>query len=622
MSLDRLARLVVSLLFAALQAGACASATRARVPGESDYLRTARALGDTTVVLGDVGARVDAYLRAVSRFGFSGSVLVADSSGIIVHNGYGSANRATGQAMIPATIADMGSITKVFTGAAILLLEHEGKLAVTDSIGKYFGNVPPEKAGITLHHLLTHSSGIVSDVADDYDPVPRDSAVRLALEQPLVATPGQRFSYSNVGFSMLAAIIESVTGTPYEEHMRRRVFEPSGMRFTGYHNPRWDTRIVTRTYTLPLEHGPAHERLQANGGPFWNLMGNGGILTTTGDLYRFERAYARGTVIPPRVREKQLAPHLVRDSTLAHGYDWWIERDTLGEVNYNHGGDAPAYGLNADYRRYPADGGTIILLANSRHNGASTRRFIVPAIRRLMRNAQTPTVPPVIASARGDLERYAGRFVLDSMSSFVVTIEGDHLAIGAEGQAAVDALTFFRAQTSLDNRRAFNVRTERLFSLLANGPLDTVARLVNDSALARRLRTEWVTVVRERGTLEGVRVLGTGRLDRGQFLTTTRLYFPSDSVTVRFTWATGRPALNSEDGTLRRFVAFIPYSPIEVAHVSYYWWRERGDTFLTYDLLTSQTLRASFAAAADSAPTVTFHLPNGDLVARRADRSP
>lgn len=622
MSLDRrLVRVLLALLVPALQAVACARAMRSYAPEESGYLRMARALGDTAAVYGEVGRRTDAYLRAVSRFGFSGAVLVADSSRIIVHDGYGFANRTTGQPMTPATIADMGSITKIFTGAAILLLEHEGKLAVTDSIGKYFRDVPSDKAGITLHHLLTHSSGIVSDVADDYDAVPRDSMVRLALARPLVATPGQRFSYSNVGFSMLAAIIETVTGMTYEEHMRTRVFEPSGMRFTGYRNPRWDTRMITRTYTPPLEHGPAHERLYANGGPFWNLMGNGGILTTTGDLYRFERAYARGAVIPPRMREKQLAPHFVRDSALAHGYDWWIERGALGEVNYNHGGDAPPFGLNADYRRYPSDGATIILLANSRHNGASTRRFIVPAIRRLMRNHQTPSVPPVIASARADLERYTGRYVLDSTSSFVVTNEGDHLAIGADGQSAVDALTFFRAQTSLDNRRALNTRAEHLFSLLAGGAIDTLARVVSDSALAQRLRTEWTNVQRQRGTLERVRVLGTARLDRGQFLTTTRLYFPTDSVTVRFTWASGGPAPNSDDGTLPRFVASIPYSPIPMAHVSYYWWRERGDTFLTYDLLTEQTLRASFAAALGSGATVTFHLPSGDVVARRVDRA-
>ena len=126
-------------------------------------------------VFTEAGRRMDQYLEAAQRFGFSGAVLVADPRGIVLRRGYGPADAR--RRISPDMMFDMGSITKQFTAAAILLLEEEGRLATTDPLSRFFPEAPVDKRDITLHQLLTHTSGLISDFADDYAQMSRDAAV-------------------------------------------------------------------------------------------------------------------------------------------------------------------------------------------------------------------------------------------------------------------------------------------------------------------------------------------------------------------------------------------------------------------------------------------------------------
>jgi CubicO group peptidase (beta-lactamase class C family) len=571
---------------------------------------------DTTIVRGALGARLDEYLARATAFGFSGTVLVADSSRTLLHKGYGLADARTGAPNTTRTVYDMGSMTKQFTAAAILLLEAEGRLATSDTLGHRLPAVPPDKTGVTLHQVMTHTAGLVDLTGDDYDVVPRDSAVRDILREPLRARPGERFLYSNGGFTLLAAIIERVTGQPYERFLRERLLLPAGMSQTGYRLPRWDPARVARTYTPPVDHGTPLERFLRNDGPHWILLGNGGMLTTTGDLYRWERGLAAGRLLPRAAQAKQFAPQFVRSPTLAQGYDWWIE-ELDGERVLHRGGDGPATGVNADYRRYP-DGSVIILLANTRHNGGSTRRFIVPRLRRMLAGASAPRLPEIRAAATAELQRYAGRYVLDSSSRFQVTVDRDHLVFSAEGQRAVNVLNFNRDSTSLLNRSAANARAQAFIDALARGSLDGLLRYFPDSAAARRMAGYWRDAEGRHGNFIRASVLGTTRLDRGQFLTTVRLHFARDTVAVRFAWAGDRPVVNSEDGYVPRFAGPVRYSPVDAGVWSPYWWREAGDTFVTYDLFSDQLLRAEFSVGAEGTiETLVVHAPGGEVVAHR-----
>jgi len=151
------------------------------------------------------------YLSQLETLGFAGVVAVSLEGRPVLVEGYGLADREHGIAWTPATVSTIGSLTKQFTGATLLLLQEQDLLSVEDPLGKYFDAVPDDKQSITLHHLLTHSSGIVDlDDAGDFDPIGREEFVERILKQPLESLPGEHYQYSNAGYSLLGAVIESV----------------------------------------------------------------------------------------------------------------------------------------------------------------------------------------------------------------------------------------------------------------------------------------------------------------------------------------------------------------------------------------------------------------------------
>src|SRR5687768_1025622 len=290
--------------------------------------------------LSPLGVTIDRSLQRMVPFGLSGSVIVADRSGIVLNKGYG-------QGLRPDTIYDMGSITKSFTSTALLMLEDEGKLSTTDPLSRHFPNVPADKAEITLDQVLSHSAGLVDLTGGDYDRVPREKFLADLFAAPLVSKPGSEYHYSNGGYSLLAAIIENISGKSYETFMRERLFAPAGMRDTGYRIPPRDHRRVAHTFTPPVDHGSPVERLERAGGVHWILLGNGGMLSTTEDLHRWEVALRGGRIVSRRVYEKLMTPIFKRSETMSLAAAWTIET-VDGERVMHHGSDAPELGVNGE----------------------------------------------------------------------------------------------------------------------------------------------------------------------------------------------------------------------------------------------------------------------------------
>ncbi len=186
------------------------------------------------VVSGEAAARVDDYLSRLVRHGFSGAVLIAKDGQVVLKRAYGMANRETGLPYDVDMVSCIGSVTKQFTGAAIMKLDMQGKLGTSDPIAKYLPGVPADKAGITIHHLLTHTAGFSGDLGgSDEEPIGRDALVAKVLAAPLVAKPGDHFEYSNEGFALAAAIVERVSGQGYGAFLRGQLFLPAGMTDTG-----------------------------------------------------------------------------------------------------------------------------------------------------------------------------------------------------------------------------------------------------------------------------------------------------------------------------------------------------------------------------------------------------
>ena len=144
------------------------------------------------------------------------------------------ADRAAGVSAGCDTVYDIGSLTKQFTAAAVVKLEMLGRLDVHQPISDWLGPVPADKAGITVQQLHTHTAGLVDALGDDYQPLTHRQLVTRALASPLRAAPGTSYHYSNVGYSLLAVIIERASGTSYERFLARHLFRPAHMTQTGW----------------------------------------------------------------------------------------------------------------------------------------------------------------------------------------------------------------------------------------------------------------------------------------------------------------------------------------------------------------------------------------------------
>ena len=312
---------------------------------------------DQPVVNEDEGRAIDSYLATLTDSGFSGSVLLAKDGRVVLHKGYGLRDAAEGKPVTIDTLFDIGSLTKQFTSAAIMKLEMAGKLKTSDAISKYLPGVPTDKSGVTLHHLLTHTAGLPMFSGGDYDVSLRDETVSRILAAPLESEPGTVFSYSNPGYSLLAAIIERVSGETYEAFLRKNLFAPAGMEATGYRLPKWNSAHIAHGYMDGVDQGTPLDHQWAETGPYWNLFGNGGMLSTTGDLYKWSQALRGDRILSSVAKEKLFTPALKN-----YAYGWRVTDTEYGR-HIHHGGDS-SNGFSVNLNIYPDRNAVVIVLTN------------------------------------------------------------------------------------------------------------------------------------------------------------------------------------------------------------------------------------------------------------------
>jgi CubicO group peptidase (beta-lactamase class C family) len=283
-------------------------------------------------------ARVSAYLNKLEAVGFTGSVLVEIDGRKAVSRGYGFRNAPAKQKNTPDTIFDIGSITKQFTAAGILKLEMEGKLTISDKLTKYFPSVPADKSGITIHQLLRHIAGLPSVVGGDYDKISEDEFIGKVMQAPLKFEPGARFSYSNVGYSLLAIIIEKVSGQKYEQFLYENLWHPAGMEMTGYSRPVFDKEMIATGYKEDVEWGKPTGKEWGGDAPYWHLKGNGGVLSTTEDMYKWHRALLTDNILSKEAKEKYYHPQLMpgENENPYYAYGWAIRKTPRNTILARH----------------------------------------------------------------------------------------------------------------------------------------------------------------------------------------------------------------------------------------------------------------------------------------------
>lgn len=302
--------------------------------------------------------------RKLSELDFSGVVLVAQNDSIIFNKAYGRKNSQKNGMNDLNTVFDICSITKQFTSAGILKLSMQNKIFLDDKLSKYFETVPNDKKNITIHQLLTHSSGLTDGIGDDYDTITEGAFLNQVFNSELISPIGEKFNYSNIGYSLLGLIIEKASGMDYETFLNVEIFKPSKMNHTGYVIPDWEINEVANGFLNGTEAKKPNEENWSDNGPYLNLKGNGGILTRASDLLLWSQAIQNNTVLDKATTSKYFHPHFQWKEVYTHyGYGWGIENNNSENKLVLHGGSSRYFAT--DLWIYPKKGITIIVLSNT-----------------------------------------------------------------------------------------------------------------------------------------------------------------------------------------------------------------------------------------------------------------
>ncbi len=392
-------------------------------------------------------AKVDAFLKPVLDYDLiSGCVLIAKGGNILLAKGYGPANREYDIPNTPETKCRLGSMTKQFTAAAIMLLEERGLLSVDDTLAKYYPDYP-DGGRITLHHLLTHTSGIPNyNNMPDYDekhvqPYTIDQVINWFKVKPLQFEPGSQFAYSNSGFVLLAGIIEKVSGMPYADFLRRNIFEPLGMSGSGQDV---FTTVLPNRATGHVGDGRTVYQTPYRDMPF--MSGAGSLYSTVNDLFLWDQALYTDRLLSKASRDRIFTPY--RNN---YGYGWFIEK-RQDRPAISHGGAINGFLTNID--RFVDDTVVVIALFNYESTFARAAQAGLAAIA-LGKEYKPLLAPDTFTVDSQILNAYAGKYQFDVGVEVTVSIENGRLMVadnegsGVTASAQSDVLFFLRTRNVL-----------------------------------------------------------------------------------------------------------------------------------------------------------------------------
>lgn len=343
-------------------------------------LNYAQAENGEIVSSNDTCINIDLYLsKLAAEKNFSGGLLIVKDGRKIFSKGYGWANKEMKIPFSSNTLASMGSITKAFTASAIMKLVEERKVSVNDNLKKYFPDVPVDKSGITIHQLLTHSSGFsefLENDGGDYERVETTEYLKRAFEQPLAFNPGEKAIYTNVGMSILAIIVEKVSGMDYEEYLKKALFDPIGVRRISYCYPELQTDTIAHGYNNGTDWGTHQSHFKnAGGGPYWNLKGNGGLEASLNDMYTWVNAISEAKVLSESTLQTMFKRHIVEegmDGNYYFGYGCNISKSRRNTEMIDNGGSNGIY--YARLIRLPEEGVVFYMVTNEK--SANTNKVL------------------------------------------------------------------------------------------------------------------------------------------------------------------------------------------------------------------------------------------------------
>jgi CubicO group peptidase (beta-lactamase class C family) len=333
------------------------------------------------------GGELDRYIAELAAEGtFSGTVLLTHRKKTVLARSHGMADKARGIPNGPDTIFILGSITKTITGIALARLAERDEVAYAAKLGTYLDGFAPEIANeVTIHHLLTHTSGLGDFHSPEYFEAARgwdteeefwEGTMSFVRKLPLAFPPGAGNTYSNAGYLILGAIVAKVSGRSYYDYVREHVFERARMRTADFYTaPQWraDRRIAH-----PYHELPSGERVDALEDHLFMGLPAGGSFASAPDLVRLAHAFQEHRLLGEaftRIVSSPKLPMSPRDNANFLGYSMWAQHRNGQWIN-GHNGGSPGVSCNLDW--FPDSGWVAVVLSN--HDSAKDRRLPAGAI--------------------------------------------------------------------------------------------------------------------------------------------------------------------------------------------------------------------------------------------------
>lgn len=371
--------------------------------------------------------RIDAFVRAeLERQKVPGvGIGIVKNGKVLLAKGYGFAHLEHQVPAGPETLFQAGSVGKQFTAMAVMLQVEAGKLALADPLTKFFPEAPATWGGITVRHLLNHTSGLPDlegtlDYRKDYTD---EELARFAQALPLEFAPGARWSYSNTGYVLLGIIVSRASGTFYGDVLHEKVFKPAGML---------TARIISEADIIP--HRAAGYR-RVNGAlknqewvsPKLNTTGDGSMYVSVRDMIAWDAAVqARALLTPESWREILTPAPLTSGATFPYGFGWQL-RERAGKPLHQHGG--AWQGFTCYFGRYLGEGLSLIVLTNASASSSNPAR-IADGIAALINPALAPPVLKPIEDRESQVTARIAALLEKAREGTLAPADFAHLRVG------------------------------------------------------------------------------------------------------------------------------------------------------------------------------------------------
>lgn len=372
----------------------------------------------------DASANLDQYLNAhLAQGTFSGTVAVTQNGKTIYSKGFGMADYEKGVANGPEVKYRIGSVTKSFTAVLVMQLQEKGKLSVQDKLSKYLPDFPNSDK-LTLHHLLTHTSGLPDYVNQWKDvntkPTTNQQIIEFFKNNELEFEPGTKWKYNSTGYILLGRVIEVVTSKPYEKVLAQQILKPLKMKDSG---------LEFSSPVKGMAKGYNHDGLEREPGRFIDMSwchAAGAMYATPADLAKFDEALRSGKLLKPESAKQMFTPVMKN-----YSYGWVV--DSVHQTQrISHSG--AINGFKANFIRLPQHNIAITVMSN--YESQQVNGPISADITAIVLGApyEVPVVRQMVQLKPEQLQSYVGEYQVGPKMVFKVTLTDNLLYVGAPGQ--------------------------------------------------------------------------------------------------------------------------------------------------------------------------------------------